>query len=205
MQARFEITQGLDKLKQIIASLPIESAHWNEAQNRFQFIDRLLTECVGWERPNMSVEVSDDLGGKSDYILGQPVKAILEAKREAKLFNNLPVGNPSVVRKLKPMLLASKTFKEAVHQVLSYSVLHGAQIAVVCNGPQMAIFQAMIPGLSPLDGECYFFNGFQSYEKNGSSQKSVHVERDWELKSMSSIRYLGVSTRPSPHFSPIVR
>ena len=30
----------------------------------------------------------------------------------------------------------------------------------------------------------------------GSSQKSVHVERDWELKSMSSIRYLGVSTRP---------
>ena len=30
----------------------------------------------------------------------------------------------------------------------------------------------------------------------GSSQKSVHVERDWELKSMSSIRYLGVSTPP---------
>ena len=30
----------------------------------------------------------------------------------------------------------------------------------------------------------------------GSSQKSVHVERDLELKSMSSIRYLGVSTRP---------
>ena len=30
----------------------------------------------------------------------------------------------------------------------------------------------------------------------GSSQKSVHVERDWELKSRSSIRYLGVSTPP---------
>ena len=35
-----------------------------------------------------------------------------------------------------------------------------------------------------------------SYGKSGSSQKSVHVERDLELKSMSSIRYLGVSTRP---------
>ena len=33
-------------------------------------------------------------------------------------------------------------------------------------------------------------------EKTGSSRKSVHVERDWELKSMSSIRYLGVSTPP---------
>ena len=32
--------------------------------------------------------------------------------------------------------------------------------------------------------------------ERGSSQKSVHVERDLELKSMSSIRYLGVSTRP---------
>ncbi len=28
--------------------------------------------------------------------------------------------------------------------------------------------------------------------KNGSSQESVHVERDWDLKSMRSIRYLEV-------------
>ena len=38
----------------------------------------------------------------------------------------------------------------------------------------------------------------ETFDKNnsGSSQKSVHVERDWELKSRSSIRYLGVSTPP---------
>ena len=35
-----------------------------------------------------------------------------------------------------------------------------------------------------------------AYKSFGSSQKSVHVERDLELKSMSSIRYLGVSTPP---------
>jgi hypothetical protein len=60
------------------------SNHWNEAENRFQFVDRLLTECLGWERPNMRVEVLDELGGKSDYVLGQPANAVLEAKREAK-------------------------------------------------------------------------------------------------------------------------
>jgi hypothetical protein len=48
MQALFELTDGLRKLKDIIGSFPPESPHWNEAQNRFQFVDRLLTECLGF-------------------------------------------------------------------------------------------------------------------------------------------------------------
>ncbi len=163
MQAPFELTQGLANLKKIIASFPADSPHWSEAENRFQFVDRLLTDCFGWERPNIRVEVSDDLGGKADYLLGRHAKAVLEAKKEAKLFDALPIGKPSVVRKLKPLLLASKNFELAVHQILPYCAIHGAQIAIVCNGPQIAIFQAMAPGFSPLEGECFFFNGFNSY------------------------------------------
>jgi GTPase SAR1 family protein len=41
--------------------------------------------------------------------------------------------------------------------------MRGAAIAIVCNGPQLVIFQSMIMGQSPLDGECYLFNGFTSY------------------------------------------
>src|SRR3546814_9438140 len=41
--------------------------------------------------------------------------------------------------------------------------MQGWPIAIVCNGPQLAIFQAMVPGQSPLSGECYFFDGFSSY------------------------------------------
>lgn len=163
MEAPYELTDGLTKLKQIIAAFPADSPHWNEAQNRFQFVDRLLTECLGWERPYIRVEVEDGLGGKSDYVLGSPPKAVLEAKREAKLFDSLPVGKPTLVRKLQPLLRASKTFDEAVRQVLPYCTMNGAQMAVVCNGPQLAIFQALTPGFSPLDGECFFFNGFESY------------------------------------------
>ena len=160
------MTEGLSRIKRIIESFPPDSPHWNEAQNRFQFIDRLMTECLGWERPNMTVEETDEAGGRSDYVLGKPAKAVLEAKREAVYFESLPVGKPSMVRKLGPMLAASKTFTQAVNQVLQYCVLKGAPIAIVCNGPQLAVFQALTPGFPPLEGECFFFNGFSSYSEN---------------------------------------
>jgi hypothetical protein len=62
MQAPFEVTEGCARLDAIISSFPADTPHWNEAQNRFQFVDRLLTECLGWERPNIEVENSDEAG-----------------------------------------------------------------------------------------------------------------------------------------------
>jgi GTPase SAR1 family protein/predicted type IV restriction endonuclease len=163
MHAPFEITTGLEKLRAIVQEFPPASPHWNEAQNRFQFVDRLLTECLGWEKPNIRVEDADEAGGKADYVLGNPARAVVEAKREAKLWNTLPTGRPSAVRKLKPLLLASKELREAVHQILPYCAMRGAPIAIVCNGPQLTLFQALSIGEEPLDGECYFFNGFEDY------------------------------------------
>ena len=162
----FELTEGQRILEHIIKELPSNSPHWNEAQNRFQFVDRFLTECLGWDRLDIEVEKFDELGGKADYILGRPPKAVLEAKRESKLFDVPPIGNPTIVRKIAPILRSSKSFDEAVRQVIPYCAIHGAQIAVVCNGPQTAIFQAIIPGQSPLEGECFFFDGIDSYVKN---------------------------------------
>jgi len=166
MEAPFEMTEGRRRLEAIIAAFPPDSMHWNEAQNRFQFVDRLLLECLGWEKPFIEVEPSDELGGKADYLLGKPVKAVLEAKREAKKFDALPVGKPTTVRKIKPLMEASKNFEEVIKQIIPYCSIHGAQIGIVCNGPQLAIFQALTIGESPLDGECYFFNGFESYVEN---------------------------------------
>jgi predicted type IV restriction endonuclease len=131
MRAPFELTVGLVRLRAIIEAFPPNSCHWNESENRFQFVDRLLTECLGWERPNIRVEQTDDGGGRADYILGQPAKAVLEAKREAKSFGNLPTGKPGTVRKLASLLEASKTFRDVVHQVLQYCVIHGAPVAIV--------------------------------------------------------------------------
>jgi GTPase SAR1 family protein len=179
MQAPFELTEGQRVLEGIIKAFPSDSPYWNEAQNRFQFVDRLLTECLGWARPDIEVEKSDDLGGRSDYLLGRPPKAVVEAKREAKVFDVPPIGIPTIVRKIQPLLRSSKTFEEAVRQVIPYCAIHGAQIAVICNGPQTAIFQAIIPGQSPLEGECYFFDGFDSYVN--------HFPLLWKLLSPEGI------------------
>lgn len=198
MQAFFELTEGRKKLEALINSLPSDSPHWNEAQNRFQFIDRLLSECLGWEKPDLELENSDELGGKSDYLLGHPPKAVLEAKREAKLFEIPPTGNPSVLRKIQPLLQSSKHFKDAIHQVIPYCAINGAQIAIVCNGPQLAIFQAIIPGQSPLEGECYFFNGFDSYLE--------HFPLLWKLLSPEGITencaYRDLSLHRNPRIPP---
>jgi len=166
MQALFEMPEGLHKLGEIISGFPPDSPHWNEAQNRFQFIDRLLIECLGWERPDIQVERTDESGGRADYIMGHPAKAVLEAKREAKIWNILPSGSPRTVRKLEPLLVACPAFKEVVHQVIPYCSLRGAAIGIVCNGPQLAVFQAITIGQEPLKGECYLFNGFSEYLDN---------------------------------------
>lgn len=165
MQALIEMSEGLENLKRILAELPADSPHWNEAQNRFQFIDRLIFECLGWAHPNVNVEKTDELGGRADYIFGNPAKAILEAKRESAYFD-LPSIGGNLLRKMPSLIMASKTFEAAVKQVIPYCAISGASIAIVCNGPQLAMFQAISPGYQPLDGECYIFNGFDSYVAN---------------------------------------
>ncbi|AZD28991.1 hypothetical protein [Pseudomonas chlororaphis] len=162
MQAPFEMTEGLTRLKAIVENFPSDSPFWNEAQNRFQFVDRFLSECLGWEKPDINVELFDELNGRADYALGKPIKAIVEVKKEAVLFDVPPLGTNNVLRKIQPLLKASKSFSDAVKQVIPYCAINGAQIAIVSNGPQVAIFQAISPGFPPLEGECYFFNGFQS-------------------------------------------
>lgn len=160
MQAKHEMTDGWDALKQIFADHPYNGPSWNEASTRFHFIDRLLTECLGWEKPFIDVEYSDGDGGRADYILGKPGRAVLEAKREAIDFGSLPIGKPSAVRKLAPLLAASPTLTAAVKQAIGYCSLLGIPVAIVANGPQIVIFQAATVGYSPLEGECFFFNGY---------------------------------------------
>jgi GTPase SAR1 family protein len=166
MQALFELTEGSRRLREIVAAFPPESQYWNEAQNRFQFVDRLLIECLGWQHEYMEVEQSDELSGRADYILGRPARAVLEAKREAVFFEALPFGKPTIVRKLGPLIYACKALEAAVLQVIPYCSIRGIPIAIICNGPQLVMFQALVIGGSPLDGECYLFNGFESYRTN---------------------------------------
>ncbi|MCA0941989.1 hypothetical protein LCM28_19105 [Salipiger pacificus] len=165
MQSKHEMTDGWTNLRKIFDDKPISSTDWNEASTRFHFIDRLLTECLGWEKPYMDVEFPDGDGGRADYILGRPGKAVLEAKREAINFGDLPIGKPSTVRKISPLVAASPNLDAAMKQALGYCSLLGIPLAIVANGPQILIFQSQT-NYPPLEGECFFINGYEQIIDN---------------------------------------
>ena len=86
MRANVGIDEGLRNLRQILAEYGDELPNWNEADTRFHFIDRLLTECFGWPRNTISMEQSHD-GEYRDYSLGSPTEIIWEAKRSGVHFD----------------------------------------------------------------------------------------------------------------------
>jgi len=57
----------------------------NEAQTRFFIIDFILFNCLGWHKDDVSIEKNEE-NKFTDYELGKPRIAILEAKREGKTF-----------------------------------------------------------------------------------------------------------------------
>ena len=202
MQAPFEMTDGRENLRKILDAFPEQSEHWNEAQNRFQFIDRLLTECLGWEQPDLEVEKRDEAGGISDYILGRN-KAVLEAKKESLRWNLLPKSNPNRLYKVRSQVENCKEFSKCIHQIIPYCAMHGAQLAVVCNGPQLAILLAFGPGHSPLDGYTYIFNGFESYLRefptlwNLLSPEAIAENR--AQRGLSDRQNIRIPTKASDH------
>jgi hypothetical protein len=202
VQAPFEMHEGRDRLKKIIEDFPADSTHWNEAQNRFQFIDRLLTECLGWEKPDMLVEETDDGGGRSDYIFGGN-KAVLEAKREAKLWELLPKSNTKSLYSLRSQVTSCKNFSDVVRQVIPYAVFQGCSLAIVCNGPQLAIFLPVILGKKPLDGYCFMFNGFESYVKDFPQLWSLlspeGVSDNRAYRSLSDRHNIRIPAKASAH------
>lgn len=166
MRGSLEFHAGKEKLEELIKSFPADHVRWTEATNRFQFIDELLTSCLGWTKPDIRVEESDDNGGRSDYILGNPAKGILEAKKPALLWEDLPQGAANRTRSIETLCASSPAFKAAVTQVIPYCALKGAALAAVCNGTQLAIFQGVTVGNEPLKGHCFFFDGVESYLKD---------------------------------------
>lgn len=165
-QASVELHQGKEALERIIQEIDYDPSRINEAQTRFKYIDRLLKEALGWTYPNLEVEEDDEGGGRIDYTLGRNASAVLEAKRGSVDFDGLPKYKKVSIRPLRSFFEASRNFKASVTQCIQYCALKGAKIGIVCNGPQLAIFQAIVSDGSPLDGECYFFDGFDQQKEN---------------------------------------
>jgi GTPase SAR1 family protein len=150
--SNISLEQGLQNLSAIPQRYRAKITEWNEAETRFHFIDELLTTCLGWPRDHINVE--RHIGGEyADYILGNPGRLIIEAKREGTHFD-LPAGSRSkLIVSLPSLLASSKSCKAAVEQVQRYCSGHGVEFAAVCNGPQLIAFIGVRIGEPPLSGK----------------------------------------------------
>jgi len=132
----------------------------NEAQTRFDIIDSLLLQCLGWDRENCKVE--EPHGEEyADYVLGSPRRLIVEAKREG-IYFEIPPENEKLIQSLKQIAKLSKANRSALEQVQAYCSRRGVRYAAVCNGQQLIAFVATRQdGIDPLEGKCLVINGLE--------------------------------------------
>jgi len=138
----------------------------NEAQTRFTFIDRLLTECLGWPSSEVRVEVYEE-GDRSDYECGIPRKMIVEAKRASIGFEFPPRGLTSNLKiGIRSILSFNEKVEHDLKQVHKYCQDRGVRIAVLSNGRQLIAFLAWLDGMPPLSGDALVFDSFATMDKN---------------------------------------
>jgi len=126
---------------------------FNEADTRFRFIDKILTECLNWEPKDINNEDVRD-NHYADYKLNlfRPI-AVWEAKRTGNYFE-LPVGIKKIILPLKSICRDNPEIKSALIQVSGYCHERGIQIGVVANGWQIIAFIAnRSDSIAPLDGD----------------------------------------------------
>ena len=137
-----------DKFKSNLNDLVIECesdserGDRNEAQTRFDIIDKVLFDCLDWSREETKVERSFD-GKYTDYELGRKKLAVVEAKKEGLSFK-IPSGTIKNNKiKLSTLFSLEKSnIKEAVIQAKDYCSERGIQYGIVTNGHQYICFLA---------------------------------------------------------------
>lgn len=134
-----EIDEGTEALKRLLQDVGADPKDRNEATTRFQIIDRLLVECLGY--PRLSVKCEPYIEGDyADYMVGQPVLAIWEAKREGITFEIPKRLGRSTVQRLASLAKVSKDSEAAIIQVNNYCLKRGCSVAVATNGHQIIAF-----------------------------------------------------------------
>jgi GTPase SAR1 family protein len=176
---RTTIVQGQKALASLLEDIHKNTLDWNEAETRFQIIDRLIVDCLGWSSEVVRLERPQ---GRSyaDYELGLPRTAIWEAKRENRTFD-LP-ANPTAktIVDLPSILALGGEAAEAIQQVQAYCSSRGVEIGVATNGHQVIAFLATRgDGVAPLDGRCFLINGYD--------QISNYFPQFWQLLSPNGI------------------
>ncbi|MBS3667658.1 hypothetical protein [Vreelandella boliviensis] len=178
------LSEGESALADLISKLDLNT-DMNEAQTRFHIIDKVLFECLGWSRDEVEVENSEQRKF-TDYELGRPRLAILEAKREGKTFE-IPAGiSKSLISDLPSMMKISEDAASAIKQAQEYCSQRGVAIAIVTNGHQYIVFLASRQdGVSVYEGKAVVFTSLNNLYDNFTIA--------WQLLSLAGIKERNIS------------
>jgi predicted type IV restriction endonuclease len=139
MRSTVSLEQGLKNLRALCGEFGHVLPRWNEADTRFQFIDRLLVECFGWPRELIHTESRLDEEYR-DYVLGAPSEIVWEAKRSGIHFDFPADADGGLVQSLSAITKVSKSADAAIRQAQGYCNSAGIEFAVICNGDQLVAF-----------------------------------------------------------------
>ncbi len=132
---------AFDAINDFFGAKDLASA--NEAQTRYDVIDRMIREVLGWAHGTVTVEEyspSDDKRGYIDYLLRSgDVAIIVEAKRIGASF---PTPTTNTRMKLLGSVLGKGEISVAIKQAQEYATNKRAQVTVVTNGECWCIFSS---------------------------------------------------------------
>lgn len=144
----------------------IEKSKLNESATRFRFIDRILTESLGWLPKDIDTEDYFDKD-YADYKLNlfRPI-AVWEAKRTGNYFE-LPLGFKNILCPIKTICKDNQNITSALKQVSRYCHERGIQIGVVTNGWQFIGFIAnRNDSIPPLEGDALVIQSLVKFHEN---------------------------------------
>ena len=136
-----------------------------EQDARFQVIDRILIEVMGWQHTDVRTE-SHGQSGYVDYLLSRNNRncLVIEAKRQEKIL--VDTRNPNLAH-YKLGGPALKSASGGISQARQYCMDHGVPFAVLTTGFEWVFFVALrTDGLSPLEGTAIVFPGLDAISKN---------------------------------------
>ncbi|MGU3389759.1 hypothetical protein [Sphingomonas sp. M1A8_2b] len=169
-----------------------------EADARFQIIDRMLIEALGWTHDDFRME-RHNTSGYTDYLVqyrGTPA-LVIEAKRIGKL--PIDTADPKLGR-YKIAGPALKSAADGFSQAANYCLEHGVEFAALTSGTVWIAFMALrrsgrsfreykaivFPNLTSIQSE--FATFYDLFSKEGISQK-IYRTHFAKLDGVSAKRF----------------
>ena len=191
------IDDAYKALQQILADTNLDNIQ-NESDTRLKIVDRILIECLFWNRDSIFTEESV-FPGYIDYScrIHDHSKLVVEAKKAS---GSLPISEsskPTSAYKLNGPAFGPGA-KDAIKQAMGYCGRINTELAAVTNGLQWIVFRGTRPG-----------EGVDSFEGygitfNGLSEVSDNFDLFFSLLSRSSVakysyrpHFLKAENRPS--------